>query len=104
MRKIKVLAVIMMIAAMIVGCGSKEVPMKEFASTDGSCTIQLNEKWVVEDTWMICIPMSWAVKFTEEIWSWQYMRSAFNSYQALYEDQSETKAAKRVHLENNLKL
>ncbi|MBQ8598133.1 MAG: hypothetical protein IJ409_10125 [Lachnospiraceae bacterium] len=61
MRKIKVLAVVMMIAAMIVGCGSKEVPMKEFASNDGSCTIQLNEKWVVEETGMD----NWIAAFNE---------------------------------------
>ena len=61
MKKFKVLAVVMMIAAMIIGCGSKEVPMKEFAANDGSCTIQLNEAWVVEETGMD----NWIAAFNE---------------------------------------
>ena len=61
MKKIKVLAVVMMIAVMAMGCGSKEIPTKEFAAADGSCTIQLNEKWVEEETGMD----NWIAAFNE---------------------------------------
>ena len=50
-----------MIAAMVMGCGSKEIPTKEFTAADGSCTIQLNEKWVEEDTGMD----NWIAAFNE---------------------------------------
>ena len=52
MKKLKVLVVVMMLAAMVIGCGGKETPTKEFAAADGSCTIRLNEEWVEEDTGM----------------------------------------------------
>lgn len=61
MRKIKVLAAIMMIAAMLVGCGGKEVVMKDFTSVDGTCSIQMNETWVVEDMGMD----NWIAAFNE---------------------------------------
>lgn len=61
MKKIKVLAVVMMIAVMMMGCAGKGVPMKEFAAPDGSCTIQLNEKWVEEETGMD----NWIAAFNE---------------------------------------
>lgn len=60
MRKIKVLATIMVIAAMMIGCGKATV-MKEFVSDDGSCSIQMNEDWVVEDTGM----ENWVAAFNE---------------------------------------
>lgn len=61
MKKFKVLAAMMMIAAMLVGCGGKEVPMKEFSPVDGSYSIQMNEKWVVEDMGM----ENWVAAFNE---------------------------------------
>ena len=61
MKKIKVLAVVLIIAAMVMGCGSKEIPTKEFAAADGSCTICLNEKWIEEDTGMD----NWIAAFNE---------------------------------------
>lgn len=42
-------AVAVMLALMLTGCGSKEVVMKEFTSNDGIISIQLNEEWSQED-------------------------------------------------------
>lgn len=43
------MAVAVMLALMLTGCGSKEVVMKEFTSDDGIISIQLNEEWSQED-------------------------------------------------------
>ena len=61
MRKSRILVAVMMIAAMLVGCGSKEVVMTEFASADATCSIQLNEEWVTEETGMD----NWIAAFNE---------------------------------------
>lgn len=60
MRKFKVLATVIMIAALVIGCGGATA-MKDFTSNDGSCSIQLSEKWVVEDTGMD----NWVAAFNE---------------------------------------
>ena len=44
-----VLAVVMILALMLVGCGSKEVVMKEFTSDDQTVSIRMNEEWSKED-------------------------------------------------------
>ena len=43
------LMLVMMLALVLAGCGSKEVTMKEFASSDGTVTISMDEKWQLED-------------------------------------------------------
>ena len=45
----KAVAVVIILALMLVGCGSKEVAMKEFTSDDQTVSIQLNEEWSKED-------------------------------------------------------
>ena len=51
MRNLKknAVAVIMILMFVLVGCGSKEVIMKEFTSEDQTVSIQMNEEWKVED-------------------------------------------------------
>ncbi len=51
MKRIRrsVIAVVLMFALMLAGCGSKEVVMKEFTSKDGIISIQLDEEWKQED-------------------------------------------------------
>ena len=61
MKKVKVLAAIMMIAAMLVGCGGKEIVLKDFPAGDGSYSIQMNEEWIVEDMG----DDSWVAAFNE---------------------------------------
>ena len=41
------LMLVMMLALVLAGCGSKEVTMKEFASSDGTVTISMDEKWQI---------------------------------------------------------
>lgn len=45
----KAVAVVIILSLMLVGCGSKEVVMKEFTSDDQTVSIQLNEEWSKED-------------------------------------------------------
>ncbi len=47
--KVYLIAVVMMLAAVIAGCGGKEVVMKEFRSPDETVTIKLNEEWQAEN-------------------------------------------------------
>lgn len=44
-----VMIVITALMLALVGCGSKEVVMKEFSSEDQTVSIQMNEEWKVED-------------------------------------------------------
>lgn len=41
--------VVVVLTLMLVGCGSKEVVMKEFTSKDQTVSIQMNETWSIED-------------------------------------------------------
>jgi len=43
------IAIVMMLTAVITGCGGKEVAMKEFKSPDETVSINLDETWNVED-------------------------------------------------------
>lgn len=54
----------MMLALVLAGCGSKEVTMKEFASSDGTVTISMDEKWQLED--MGVGSEGWVAAFTED--------------------------------------
>ena len=44
-----VVTVVIILALMLVGCGSKEVVMKEFTSDDQTVSIRMNEEWSKED-------------------------------------------------------
>lgn len=48
-KKLSILAIIMMLATVLAGCGGKEVVMKEFKSPDETVTLQLDETWSTED-------------------------------------------------------
>lgn len=48
-RRMSLIAIVMMFAAVITGCGGKEIAMKEFKSPDETVTISLDETWNVED-------------------------------------------------------
>jgi len=48
-KKLSVIAIVLMFASVIAGCGGKEVVMKEFSSPDETVTISLNEEWNSED-------------------------------------------------------
>ncbi len=58
------LMLVMMLALVLAGCGSKEVTMKEFASSDGTVTISMDEKWQLED--MGVGSEGWVAAFTED--------------------------------------
>ncbi len=48
-KKMSLIAMIMLLAVVMTGCGGKEVVMKEFKSPDETVTIKLNEEWNAED-------------------------------------------------------
>lgn len=56
LRKIMVAVLTIMLAAVVAGCGAKEVAMKEFKSSDDTMSMMLNEEWneqdMGEDNWI----------------------------------------------------
>ena len=58
------LMLVMMLALVLAGCGSKEVTMKEYTSSDGTVSINMDETWQVEDMGVGC--EGWIAVFTED--------------------------------------
>lgn len=56
------LAVVLLVAVLLTGCGQTPITLKEFTSLDGAVSISMNDKWVVEDMGMD----SWIAAFTED--------------------------------------
>lgn len=56
------IAVTLLMAVVLGGCGEAEVTMKEFTSADETVSISMNDKWNVEDMGMD----SWVAAFTED--------------------------------------
>ena len=59
-----VVMIVMMLAIVLVGCGSKEVVWKEFTSQDGTVSISMNEEWQLED--IGAGSEGWVAAFTED--------------------------------------
>lgn len=68
MKKLRktALALVMILAMMLAGCGSKEITMKEFTSEDGSVSINMDESWALEDMGMGTGSEGWIAAFNDD--------------------------------------